>query len=203
MTKEAVKVLGTQLKELLARVVGGIYTSAGFEGILTDYYEKYSITQKALEIKKEDTTVLTIIIDEVEEYINYASSGEDFETKETWEGSTVFDYQFYLDGYMICFNVVEKGTRLTWAQFQELTNSKKNAVFKVQSKDASAFYLAVNNCTIDINDREIEINSNKVNVIIDRDIIDAIYNDSRSVFGICYRIKFNNAMPDISINIEK
>lgn len=203
MTKEAEKVPGTQLKELLARAVGGIYTGEGFEGILTDYYEKYSITEKALEIKKNDKTILDITIDEAKQYINYAIGGEDFETKETWEGSTVFDYQFYLDGYMICFNVVEKGTRLTWAQFQELTSSKKNAVFEVRSKDTSAFYLAVNNCTMDINDREIEINSNRVNVIIDRDIIDAIYNDSRSVFGICYRIKFNNAMPDISINIEK
>lgn len=104
---------------------------------------------------------------------------------------------------MICFNVVEKGTRLTWAQFQELTNSKDNSIFEVRNKDTSAFYLAVDNCTIDVNDREIEINSNKVNVIIDRDIIDAIYNDSTSVFRICYRLKFNNGMPDIFINIKK
>lgn len=202
MTKEAVKVLGTQLKTLLERAVGGIYTSKEFQGIVTDYYEKYRVTEKALEIKRKDATALVIIIDETKQYINYAISGEDFETKEAWEGSTFFDYQFYLDGYMICFSVVEKGTRLTWAQFQELTSSKDNAFFEVRSKDTSAFYLAVDNCTIDMNDREIEINSNKVNVIIDRDIIDALYNDSTSVFRICYRLKFNNGMPDIFINIE-
>lgn len=199
MTKEAVKVLGTQLKVLLTRAVGGIYTSKGFQGLLTGYYEKYHITEKALEIEKNDTTVLVITIDETKQYINYAVAGEDFETKEIWEGSTFFDYQFYLDGYKICFNVVEKGTRLTWVQFQELTNSKENAIFEVRSKDTSAFYLAVNNCTIDVTDREIEINSNRVNVIIDRDIIDAMYNDSPSTSRICYRLKFNNGMPDISI----
>lgn len=111
MTKEAVKVLGTQLKALLERAVGGIYTSKGFQGILTDYYEKYHITEKALEIKRKDTTALIITIDETKQYINYAISAEDFERKETWKGSTFFDYQFYLDGYMICFNVVEKGNK--------------------------------------------------------------------------------------------
>lgn len=203
MTKEAVKVPGTQLKALLARAVGGIYTSGGFQEIPTEYYKKYHITEKALEIERKDTTVLVITIDETKQYINYAVRGKDFERKETWEGSTFFDYQFYLDGYMFCFNVVEKGTRLTWAQFQELTNSRDSAVFEVRSKDTSAFYLAVDNCTIDVNDREIEINSNKVNTIIDRDIIDALYNDSTNVFRICYRLKFNNGMPDISINIGK
>ncbi len=203
MSKEAVKVTGAQVKRLLTRAVGGIYMSRGFHDILTDYSETYIITETALEIKIEDATILTIPINETEQYINYAISGEDLARADTWEGSTIFAYKFYLEEYMICFNLEDKGTKFTWTQFQELTNSKNNAIFKVSSKDTCAFYLAVDNCTIDVNDREIEINSNRVNVIIDKDIVDTIYNDSTSTLNICYRLKFNNGMPEILINVEK
>ncbi len=202
MTKEPVKVTVPQVNALLSRTVGGIYIGKGIHGIVTNYFEKYIITENKLEIKAQDRTVLIISIGELEQYINYAVSGQDLEKGETWEGSIFFDYKFYLEGYMICFNVEDKGTSLAWAQFQELINNKNNAIFEVRSKEAGAFYLAVDNCTIDVNDREIEMNSSEVNAIIDRDIIETIYNDSITASSICYRLKFQNGMSDISIKIE-
>ena len=74
MTKEAVKVLGTQLKALLERAVGGIYTSKEFQGILMDYYEKHHVTEKALEIKRKDATALVITIDETKQYTTMESA---------------------------------------------------------------------------------------------------------------------------------
>ena len=202
MTNEGTPVTGVEVKSLLLKAVGGVYISRGFNKILTDYYEKYLITEKELEIKENNTIILTIPIDETKQYINYAVGGEDLEIGAEWEDSTYFSYKFYIGGYMVCFNRREKETTLTWAQFQELIDNRDDAIFEVKSKKACAFYVAVDNCTIDVNNREIEINSNQVNVIIDRDIIGTIYNDSSSAMGICYRLRFNNGMSEIVISIE-
>lgn len=59
MSNEAVKLTGTRVKELLAKAVGGIYVSRGFDKILTDYFEKYGITDKGLEINANDSITLT------------------------------------------------------------------------------------------------------------------------------------------------
>lgn len=202
MSKKAVKVTGTQMKELMAKAVGGIYVSRGFDGILTDYFEKYGITDKGLEINANDFITLTIPIDEAELHINYAVSGEDSETDEEWEGSTYFDYKFCIGGYTVCFNIEDKGTELTLEQFKELVDIGDYAIFEARSVDTCSVYLDINDCTIAVNDKEIEINSSNVNAIIDMDIIDAIYNDSADAEEVSYRLEFNNGMSDIVIEIK-
>ena len=60
----------------------------------------------------------------------------------------------------------------------------------------------MNDCTIDVNDREIEINRKGTNTIIDMDIIDGIYNDTNEYEDIYYRFEFNNGMSDMEIEVE-
>ncbi len=202
MNNKAVKVTGTQVKELLTRAVGGIYLGRRFSDIMTDYFEKCEIADRGIKINVDDTIALTVPVDETEQYINYAISGEDLEADEIWEGSTYFDYKFCIGGYTVCFNVEDKGTELTWEQFKELADIRNYAILGARNLDAGAIYLDIDDCTIAVNDREIEINSEKVNAIIDRDIIETIYNDSADAGGICYRLEFCNGMADMVIDIE-
>lgn len=202
MSNKLVKVTGKQVKELLAKSVGGIYVSRGFDEILTDYFEKYGITDKGLEINTNDSITLTIPIDEAEQHINYAIGGEDLETDEEWEGSTYFDYKFCIGGYTVCFNVEEKGTELTLEQFKELVDIGNYTIFEVRSMDTCSVYLDIDDCTIAVNDKEIEINSSNLNAIIDMDIIDAIYNDSADAKEVSYRLEFNNGMSDMIVEIK-
>lgn len=201
MTKEATKVTGTQVKELLAKAVGGIYTNRGFNEILTDFFENIGITEKGLEIDVNGSVTLIIPINEEEQYINYAIGGEDLETDEEWEGSTYFDFKFCIGGYTICFNTEDKETELTWEQFKELTDIGNYGIFEARNMDTCSIYLDINDCTIAVNDREIEINSSNVNTIIDMGIVAAIYNDSLDVEEISYRIEFCNGMSDLVIEI--
>lgn len=196
------KLTGTQVKELLTKAVGGIYVNRGFGEILTDYFKKFEITDDGLKLNTDDFITLTIPIDESEQHINYAISGEDIEADEEWEGSTYFDYKLCIAGYTICFSVENKGKVLTWEQFKELTDFGNYGVFEVRSMDTCSVYLDIDHCTLAVNDREIEINSNNVNSIIDRDIIDAIYNDSEDANEVSYRLEFNNGMSDMNIEVE-
>ena len=60
----------------------------------------------------------------------------------------------------------------------------------------------MDNCTIDVNEREIEINRDGTNTIIDMDVIDGIYNDSSEYEDIYYRFEFNNGMSDMEIEVK-
>ena len=202
MRGTVIKLTGSQVKELLAKSVDGIYIGRGFGEILTDYFKKFEITDDGLKISVDDFVTLTIPIDESEQLINYAISGEDIESDEEWEGSTYFDYKFCIAGYTICFSVEEKSKVLTWEQFKELTDVGISRTFGVTSMDIYSVYLDIDDCTIAVNDREIEINSNNVNAIIDRDIIDAIYNDSSDANEINYRLEFDNGMSDMIIEVK-
>lgn len=145
---------------------------------------------------------MTIPIDETEQHTNYAIGGEDLETDEEWEGSKYFGYKFYIGGYTICFNTEDKETEITWEQFKELVDIGNQRTFEARNVDTCSIYIDVDECTIAVNDREIEINSCKVNMIIDMDIVEAIYNDSVEAEEISYRIEFNNGMSDMDIEIE-
>ena len=202
MKRAAIKLNGSQVKKLLTKAVDGIYIRRGFCGILTDYFKKFEITDDELKVSADDFVTLTIPIDGSDQYINYAVSGEDVESNEEWEGSTYFDYKFYIEGYVICFNVEEKRKILKWKQFKELTDVGNLGIFEVRNMDICSVYLDIDDCTIAVNSREIEINSNKVNAIIDRTIIDAIYNDSEDANEIRYRLEFNNGMSDMIIEVE-
>lgn len=202
MSSKAVKVTGTQVKELLGKAVGGIYVSRGFDEILTDYFGEIEITGEGLKIFAPGSITMTIPIDESEQHINYAIGGEDLEDDEEWEGSKYFDYKFCIGGYTVCFNTEDKETEITWEQFKELADVGIHGIFEARNVDMCSIYLDVNECTIAVNDREIEINSSKVNMIIDMDIVESIYNDSVDAEEISYRIEFNNGMSDMEIEIE-
>ncbi len=210
MTNGAVKLTGTQVKELLAKAVGGIYLSKHcWHNAVTDFFptKKMSITEEGLKIEVDGVTTVNLPIDADHQYINYAIGGigsesDDPDLEEEWEGSTYFDYNFDICGYTICFNVTDKGTELTWEQFKELTNSGNYGIFEVRNVDTCSVYIDMDDCTIDVNEREIEIDRDGSNIIIDMDIIDSIYNDSVENENIYYRIEFNNGMSNMEIEVR-
>ena len=210
MTSKAVKVTGTQVKELLAKAVDGIYLSkSSWHNAITDFFPKknLSITEEGLKIEVDSVTTVNLPIEADHQYINYAIGGVGSETddpdlEEEWEGSTYFDYNFNICGYTICFNTTDKGTELTWEQFKELTNAGNYGIFEVKNVDTCSVYISMHDCTIDVNEREIEINRDGTNTIIDMDIIDSIYNDSIEYGDIYYRFEFNNGMSDMEIEVE-
>lgn len=210
MTNKAVKVTGIQVKELLAKAVGGIYLSKhNCYNAMTDFFPKNSfvLTDEGLKIEVDNVVTVNLPIEAEHQYINYAIGGvgtesDDPDLEEEWESSTYFDYNFNLCGYTICFNTTDKGTELTWEQFKELTDSGNYGIFEVRNVDTCSVYISMDDCTIDVNNREIEINREGTNTIIDMDIIDCIYNDSGEYKDIYYRFEFNNGMSDMEIEVE-
>lgn len=210
MTNEAVKVTGTQVKELLAKAVGGIYLNkSSCYNAMTNFFptKSLSITDEGLKIDVNNVITVNLLIETEHQYINYAIGGvgsesDDPDLEEEWDGSTYFDYNFCICGYSICFNVTDKGTELTWEQFKELTDYGNYGIFEVKNVDTCSVYISMDDCTIGVNEREIEINRVGTNTIIDMDIIDSIYNDSTEYEDIYYRIEFNNGMSDMEIEVE-
>lgn len=209
MSNKAVKVSGTQVKELLAKASNGIYLSKQcWHNVMTDFLKKeaYEITDAGLKIQADAIITVNLPIQEDKQYINYAIGGtgsetDDSDLEEEWGSSTYYDYIFDILGHTICFNVADKGTKLTWEQFKELTDSGNYGVFEVKNVDTGSLYIEMNHCTIEVNDYEIEIN-NDTNMIIDKNIVDEIYNDSAEYGNICYRLEFNNGMSDMTIEME-
>lgn len=149
---------------------------------------------------------LNIPIPDDKDFTNYAVEGKDGKEVEEslqdeWEGSSYFNYKFKIAGYILCFNTEDKGKTLTWEQFKEITDSP-NGIFEIRSVDTGSLYININNCTIAVSDREIEINSKRINTIFDRSIIETIYNDSIGSEDITYRFEFNNGMSEIEIEPE-
>ena len=155
----------------------------------------------------DNVITVNLPIEMEHKYINYAIGGvgsesDDPDMEEEWDSSTYFDYNFDICGYTICFNVTDKGPNLTWEQFKELTDAGNYGIFEVKNVDTGSVYISMDDCTIDVNEREIEINRNGTNTIIDMDIIDGIYNDSNEYEDIYYRFEFNNGMSDMEIEVE-
>lgn len=213
MTNKAVKMTDAQVKDLLAKAVGGIYISRHFD-VMTDFYKKFEVTDDGLEITVNDMLTAKIPIQNETEYINFAVGcdiSESDDTEDTvykeWESSTYFEYKFEIANLMICFNVTEKDHSLTWEQFRELVTNEKYINYTVKSIDGGSLYVDVNHCNIDfsdVNDSYFSICSPlSTNIEIDKDIVTAIYNDATESEEICYRIEFNNGMSDMTIEVEK
>lgn len=212
MSNEAVKVTGTQVKELLAKAVGGIYLSRYFD-VMTDFYNRFVVTDDGLEISVNDMLTAKIPIQNDAEYFNYAvgcnvSETEDCEDMpyEEWESSSYFDYKFEIANYMICFNVTEKDRKLSWEQFKELAANEQYVNYTVQNIDGGSIYIDMNHCDVhftDTDDSYFTICSLFANVEIDKEIVDSIYNDAADSERICYRLEFNNGMPDMTIEPEQ
>lgn len=158
----------------MAKAVGGVYVSRGFGEILTDYFGEIEITGEGLKIFAPGYITMTVPIDEAEQHINYAICGEDLEADEEWEGSKYFDYKFCIGDFTVCFNTEDKEMEITWEQFKELVDVGNHGIFEARNVDMCSVYLDVNECTIAVNDREIEINSSKVNMIIDMPLLNSI-----------------------------
>lgn len=197
---------GKQVKELLKKAIGGIYFEKNYENAITDIIKEYTITENGLMVDFKNCLTLNIPIPDDKDFTNYAVEGKDGNEveealQEEWEGSIYFDYKFEIMGHILCFNTEDKGKTLTWEQFKEVTDSR-NDIFQIRSVDTGSLYMDINNCTIEVRDREIEINSKGVNTIFDRSIIETIYNDSIGSEDITYRIEFNNGMSEIEIEPE-
>lgn len=197
---------GKQVKELLEQVIGGIYFENGLYNVVTDVLHEYTVTKEGLMSNFGKCLTLNIPISDEEIFTNYAIEGADGEEVEEamqqeWDGSTYFDYKFEISGYTLCFNTVDKGITLTWEQFKELTDSN-DGIFAICSVDGGSLYIDARNCTIGVNDTEIEIDSQAVHTTIDSKIIEEIYNDSDKSGNITYRLEFNNGMSDMEIELD-
>ena len=197
---------GKQVKELLEQVIGGIYFVNGLYNVVTDVLHEYTVTKEGLMSNFGKCLTLNIPISDEEIFTNYAIEGADGEEVEEamqqeWDGSTYFDYKFEISGYTLCFNTVDKGITLTWEQFKELTDSN-DGIFAICSVDGGSLYIDARNCTIGVNDTEIEIDSQAVHTTIYSKIIEEIYNDSDKSGNITYRLEFNNGMSDMEIELD-
>lgn len=215
MNKTATKLTGTQVKELLAKAVGGIYISRYFD-VMTDFFNKFRVTDEGLEISVNKMLTATIPIQEDAEYINFAVGCDNSETPEDdcvyeeWEDSSYFGYKFEISNYMICFNTSKPDDKdnnsLTWEQFRELVANEKYVNYTVQNIDGGSLFVDMSKCNVDfsdVDDTYFEVCSLYASVEIDKSIVDAIYNDSTESEDICYRIEFNNGMPDMTIEPER
>lgn len=212
MSNKVVKVTGTQVKELLTKAVGGIYLSRYFD-VMTDFYSKFAVTNNGLDIAINDMLTAKIPIQNDAEYFNYAvgcdiSETEDCEDMpyEEWESSSYFDYKFEIANYMICFNVAEKDRKLTWEQFKELVANEQYVHYMVQNIDSGSIYIDMNHCDVDfsdVDDSYFTVCSLFASVEINKEIVDAIYNDATESERICYRLEFNNGMTDMIIEPEQ
>lgn len=212
MSNNAVKVTGTQVKELLAKAVGGIYLSRYFD-VMTDFYSRFVVTDDGLEISVNDMLTAKIPIQNDAEYFNYAVGCDMSESEycedmpyEEWESSSYFDYKFEIANYMICFNVAEKDRKLTWEQFKELAANEQYVRFTVQSIDGGSICVDMSHCEIDFTDVEdsyFTVYSLFASMEIDKGIIEAVYNNAAETGNICYQIRFNNGMADMTIEPEK
>lgn len=203
MSREVQKFLGTQVKELLSKAVGGIYMSRHAD-VMTDYCSSFKVTDDGLEITVNDLLTAKIPIPEDQEFINYSIACETED--EEWDGSTYFDYKFEICNYTIGFNLTKSEDTLTWEQFRELVANDKRVNYEVCSIDGGALYVDMNNCTIyfgDTDDSYFEVSSLYARTEIDKEIVNAIYNDAPESESVCYRIEFNNGMLDITIEPER
>lgn len=200
MSREAQKFLGTQVKELLSKAVGGIYVGRVCN-TMTGYYDKFKITDDGLEITVNDLLTAKIPIPEEQEFINYSIAGETED--EEWDGSTFFEYEFEICNYTIGFNLTKIEDTLTWEQFKELVVDG-NITYKVCSIDGYLLYVDMNNCLVRLDKTfdNIEISSLYASIEISKNLVDKIYNDSPESGSVCYRIEFNNGMSDITIEPE-
>ena len=208
MSKEVKVFKGTQVKELLAKAVGGIYISRHFD-VMTDYFNKFTVTNDGLEIVVDKMLTAKIPIQDNEEFVNFSISGENFTEDEAhyeeWEGSSYFEYKFEIANYMVAFNLEEKGKVLTWKQFKELATNERCVNYTVQNIDGGSMYVDMNQCNIhflDVDDSYFEVRSLYASMEIDKSIVDAIYNDSSEAEEVCFRIEFNNGMSDMTIEPE-
>lgn len=197
--KEAQVFKGTEVKELLTKAIGGIYLGRIYQNVKTDCFTDFSVTDDELVITVDGFVTAKLPIDE-EQYINYAVAVENED--DDWDGSTYFDYCFETRGYTIAFNVTDKGDVLAWEQFAELVNMDRCNIFKVSSIDGGSISVSVDNCIIDVEESEITVITDNTNIVLDREVIDAIYNDSVGANAVCYRVEFNNSVPDITFEVE-
>ena len=212
MTNKATKLTGAQVKEILAKAVGGIYLSRYFD-VMTDFYKKFAVTDDGLEITVNDMLTAKIPIQNEAQYINFAVGCDISESKdnedtvyEEWESSTYFEYKFEIENLMICFNTTEFDRRLTWEQFRELAANEKYVNYTVRSIDGGSLYVDVKNSNIflsDVDDSYFNICSLYADMEFEYEIVSAIYNDATESEDICYRIELNNGMSDITIEVEK
>lgn len=201
MSREVQKFLGTQVKELLSKAVGGIYIGRiGYT--MTDYYDKFKVTDDGLEIAVNDLLTAKIPIPEDQEFINYSIAGETED--EEWDGSTFFEYRFEICNYIIGFNLTKSEDTLTWEQFNELVVDG-NISYKVCSIDGYLLYVDMNNCMVRLDDTfdSIEVSSLYASIEINKSLVGTIYNDAPESESVCYRIEFNNGMSDITIEPER
>ena len=192
-----------QVKELLSKATGGIYLVGVFDEMPVNILKDFSIVEDSIVFDLKNHLTLNLPISD-DEYVNYAIAGEDDSEDalwEVWEGSTYFDYRFEIADYTLCFNISDKGNRLSRKQFKELVDNE-HGIFRIMSQDVGSVYLSIDDCAISVRDDEIEMLSGRQEVTLDNSIISAIYNDSAESGSVVYRIEFNNGLSDLVIEPE-
>ena len=209
MKRAAIKLTGSQVKELLAKAVGGIYVSRNFD-VMTDFFNEYKVTDEGLEISVNKVLTAKIPIKD-DEYINFAVGYDSSKIPEedcpyeVWEDSAYFEYKFEISNYMICFNTSSTDKKsLTWEQFRELVANENLIEYNVQNIDGGSVCVDMNKCSIHYNDEDscFKVCSLYAEMEIDKSIVQAIYNISMEAGNVCYQLEFNNGMSDMTIEPE-
>lgn len=203
MSKTAQVFTGKEVKELLEKAVDGIYISEMMnKSDIMTVFGNFCTDEKGLDIQIGKYATANIPISEEKAYINYATEGETDNDK--WNSSTYFDYCFELsdfEGCRVSFNVTEK-PMLTMEQFEELIATNKYGIFRAESSECGTPIIVMNRCRVDIREEEITLSSGACEVILHKNNIKGIYNESVANGTMYYRIEFNNSMPELVIELE-
>lgn len=203
MNKETQLYTGKEVKELLEKAVDGIYISKEtyIDDVMTIFIN-FCTTDKGIDIQTGKYSSAIIPIPEEKMYINYAVNGKTNDKE--WKDSTYFDYCFELDEYDGCrisFCTSEKHL-LTWEQFEELVATNKCGMFRAESIDGGTPVIVMNRCGVIVEKEEMTLSGDDCEIILRKDNIKGIYNESSSNGTMWYRIEFNNSLPEIVIELE-
>lgn len=207
IVKNAVELTGKDLKELLTKVVGGIYLGR----CVDEFSNDFQVKDDALVMNRNKYTTTTMPIKDEDMFINRAIAGsiEDEDVCDEWSGSTYFDYKIEMCGTYLSFNIKEKPAELSLEQFKEFVDPHSDdpldspAAYIVNHVDSGSLTVSMNNCrfTVDVKSGEITIFSQNSpsSVTVDKDIITSITNRTNDCGNVAFFIEFDNGIPDMQI----
>jgi len=207
IVKNAVELTGRDLKDLLAKAVGGIY----FGKCVDEFFGNYQVKDDALVLNYSKYNSITIPLNDEGHFINYATAGsiESEDELEEWVGSTYFDYKIEMCGTYISFNIKEKSSELSLEQLKEFVDPHSDdpldspAAYHVDNVDSGSLTVSMSNCrlVIDVESGEIAIfpQNSSSSVTIDEEIITSITNNTNDCEHVNFYIEFNNGMPNMQI----
>lgn len=200
---------GKELKELLAKAVGGIYLGKRID----EFFMDFQVTDDALVLNYSKYHSMTIPINDEDLFINYAAAGsrKREQEREKWSGSTYFDYKFKILHAYISFNMEEKSKELSLIQFKEFVDNgsgapntlNTQAIYYVNSEHGGALAVCMSHCRLRIEMKYgliiFSTQNSFSSVTINKEMIRSITNESSEEKKLTFLIEFNHRMPAMKI----